>query len=263
MTFAPYIKSSLWLLAYLLFVYLAESFFVYLFNFDFFYNLNDNYIYFLDTVVYVFLFLLLLVFHRFFYKERAFFACNKIAFKDCLVVIFLIVLLRIVRDPIINFDYVFFDKELPTEFYRYSTIELIANLINVVLLASIFEEILFRKIIIDFFLKKNKIIEGVVFSSLLFSLIHINFYRFEFSLSSIATSFIFGLILGYIYTRTRNVLYPIIAHITANFIWLLLGICIEQYWDVIKLFNFGFAYWLIIAASIIGIFFTLRKINPT
>lgn len=262
MTFVPYIKTSLWLVAYLLLVYLAESFFVYLLNLEFFYSLNDNYIFFLDTVVYLFLFLFLWVFHRFFYKERAFSAGNKVAVKKCLKIVFLIVLLRIVRDPLINFDYVFFDKELPTEFYKYSTVELIANLVNVVLLASVFEELLFRKIIIDTFLRKNRIIEGILFSSLLFSLIHINFYHFEFSLNSVASSFIFGLISGYIYIKTRNVLYPIIAHITTNFTWFLLGIGIEQYWNVIALFNFGVVYWLMIIACITGIFFMLKKINP-
>lgn len=263
MIVTPYIKTSLWFVAYLLFIYLAESFFVYLLNFDFFYRLNDNYIFFLDTVVYVFLFLFLWIFHMFFYKGRAFTVGNKATVKKCLKVVFLIVLLRIVRDPIINFDYVFFDKEFPIEFYKYSTIEFIANLINVVLLASIYEEIFFRKIIIDFFLKKDKIIQGILYSSLLFSLIHFNFYHFESSLNSVASSFIFGLVSGYIYIKTRNVLYPIIAHITANFIWLLIGIDIEQYWNVIKYFNFGIIYWLTIGACIIGVFSILKKINRT
>lgn len=256
----PYLKSILLVLIYLFLVFLAEVFFVYLFKFDFFFNLDENYIYFVETIVYGILFTILWIFYKFL-KSKQMIYDKKINFKIILLIVFLIILFRVIRDPIINCRYIFFHHKFPTSFYAFTRIDLLTNFLNVVLLGSIFEEILFRKIMIDFFWKKKKIIEGIIFSSLLFSLIHINFYRFEFSSNTLLYTFIFGLLLGYIYVKTKNVLYPIIAHFTANFIWLLLGIYAEQYWKIIEFFNFDYLYWLTMIGAIIGLFFIIRKIS--
>lgn len=260
MILTPYFKSTLLFLIYLLVVFLAEVFFVYLLQFDFFFNLDDDCFYFIDTVVYVVLFTMLLVFHKFLPPKDIKYD-GKISFKNILLVVFLIILLRIIRDPIINFNYIFFHQKFPTNFYAYTQIEFLTNFLNVVLLGSIFEEILFRKTMIDFFWKKNKIIQGIIFSSLLYSLIHMHFYSFDFSSNTLLYTFLLGLLLGWIYVKTKNILYPIIAHFTANFIWLLLGVYAAQYWKIVEFFNFGFVYWLIIFGTIIWFFFTTRKIS--
>lgn len=88
------------------------------------------------------------------------------------------------------------------------------NIIIIILYTSIigpiFEEILFR------YVTYNKLKDiynsniSILITTTIFSLLHQG-------LISIAYAFILGLILSYIYKKTRNILYPITIHISANF----------------------------------------------
>lgn len=82
-------------------------------------------------------------------------------------------------------------------------------LIIAVILAPIFEELLFRKAVID---RTAKYGDGIsmVFSGLLFGLFHGNFAQFAYS-------FFLGMFFGFIYLKTKNIMYPIILHILTNF----------------------------------------------
>ena len=79
-----------------------------------------------------------------------------------------------------------------------------------VIVAPIVEELIFRKIVIDrlsVFGDRN----AIIFSSVAFGLIHVNLYQFFYATA-------LGFILGYVYTKTRNVKYSIFMHMLINFL---------------------------------------------
>ena len=75
--------------------------------------------------------------------------------------------------------------------------------------APIVEEFLFRKLLID---RASRYGEGlaVVLSGAMFGLFHGNLNQFAYT-------FIMGCFYGFIYVRTRNVIYPILLHMLNNF----------------------------------------------
>ncbi len=78
-----------------------------------------------------------------------------------------------------------------------------------VILAPIIEELMFRKFMIDRFSRYGDLL-AVIVSAIAFGLFHGNFYQFFYAT-------LLGFILGYIYTRTRNVKYSILMHMIINF----------------------------------------------
>ncbi|MEJ6949958.1 CPBP family intramembrane glutamic endopeptidase [Natronospora cellulosivora (SeqCode)] len=75
--------------------------------------------------------------------------------------------------------------------------------------APVIEEILFRGIILKGLLKEYKVVYAIVFSSILFALVH--FYPHQ-----IIISFFAGLILGFIYYKTASLLSVILLHALYN-----------------------------------------------
>lgn len=90
-----------------------------------------------------------------------------------------------------------------------SNINPAVNLFVIVICAPIMEELLFRKTIID---RTAAYGEGIsiVFSGLLFGLFHGNLVQFAYA-------FFLGAFFGFIYIKTRNIVYPIILHVIINF----------------------------------------------
>lgn len=80
----------------------------------------------------------------------------------------------------------------------------------VVIIGPIFEELIFRKLMMDRFSRYGSGV-AIVVTSIAFGLFHGNFYQFFYALA-------IGLILGYIYSKTRNVIYPIVMHMIINFL---------------------------------------------
>ncbi|MBQ7095923.1 MAG: CPBP family intramembrane metalloprotease [Clostridia bacterium] len=82
-------------------------------------------------------------------------------------------------------------------------------LVVMVILAPIFEELLFRKLIIDRLLPYSKRLAMVV-SGLVFGIIHGNFQQFFYA-------FFVGIIFGYVYIKTGRLIYTILMHMIINF----------------------------------------------
>lgn len=84
------------------------------------------------------------------------------------------------------------------------------NFLVLVICAPIMEELLFRKAIID---RTAHYGEGLslLFSGLLFGLFHGNLVQFSYA-------FLIGMLFGFIYIKTRNILYPIALHVGINFL---------------------------------------------
>ena len=84
------------------------------------------------------------------------------------------------------------------------------NFLFIGVLAPIFEELIYRKAIIDR-LRRYGDLPAILISGLIFGLIHGNFSQVFYSAA-------IGLVLGYVYVRTGNVLYTILLHATFNIV---------------------------------------------
>ena len=101
-----------------------------------------------------------------------------------------------------------------------SSISLPVNLFIVVICAPIMEELLFRKTLID---RTAHFGEGIsiLFSGLVFGLFHGNLVQFGYA-------FLLGVFFGFIYIKTKNIVYPIILHMVINFFGSFLGSIIME-----------------------------------
>lgn len=90
-----------------------------------------------------------------------------------------------------------------------SDVSPLTTLIIAVILAPIFEELLFRKTVIDRTVKYGEGI-SIVFSGLLFGLFHGNFSQFAYAM-------FLGMFFGFIYIKTKNIVNSIILHALTNF----------------------------------------------
>lgn len=97
------------------------------------------------------------------------------------------------------------------------------NFILMVLCAPVFEELIFRKLLIDRTVKYGEGL-AVLFSGLMFGLFHGNINQFSYA-------FILGLFFGFIYVKTGNVLYPIFLHMFINFFGSVLGVLVMNFID--------------------------------
>lgn len=82
-------------------------------------------------------------------------------------------------------------------------------LFKTTLFAPIYEEVLYRGIIYNKLRKHFGVFLGILMSSILFSVGHLDW-------SSLLQFFVTGLILCYIYEKTKNLFYPIIFHSFGN-----------------------------------------------
>lgn len=104
-----------------------------------------------------------------------------------------------------------------------------------VVIAPIVEELMFRKLLIDrMSVYGDKV--AIITSAVAFGLFHGNFYQLFYA------AFI-GLILGYIYVKTANILYPMLMHILFN-LWgslvpWLLADKYERYYELAEIMATG------------------------
>jgi len=81
--------------------------------------------------------------------------------------------------------------------------------LTVAVAAPILEEILFRGIILDGFLKNYSPTKAIVWSAVIFGLVHLNPYQF-------IPAFLIGLIMGWIYWKTGSLWLCILIHFINN-----------------------------------------------
>lgn len=86
-----------------------------------------------------------------------------------------------------------------------SPLAIIGTFLSTVLIAPVFEELVFRGIIFQRWAYRWNVRVAIVLSSLVFALLHFSF-----------STFIVGIVLSLIYIRTRTLLIPIIMHALNN-----------------------------------------------
>ena len=94
---------------------------------------------------------------------------------------------------------------------------------KVAIVAPVVEELIFRGLILQGFRRRYNGFVAVFMSALLFALFHLNPWQFP-------TTFILGLLLGWIMLRTDNILLAILGHSINNALVLLT----ITYWDTIQ-----------------------------
>ena len=87
--------------------------------------------------------------------------------------------------------------------------DLAGSMILAMVVAPIGEEILFRGVMLRGFRSVYGPTKGVLYSALLFGLVHLNPYQF-------VAGFLLGLFLGFLYVRTDSLVLPVIAHAVYN-----------------------------------------------
>ncbi|MDD6212122.1 MAG: type II CAAX endopeptidase family protein [Clostridiales bacterium] len=128
------------------------------------------------------------------------------------------------------------------------------NMVGTVLLAPFFEEMVFRKMMID---RLNRLGDwpAMVVSALLFAMFHGNFYQFFYALG-------IGLLLGYIYVRTGRIRYTIFLHMSINFLFGVVSSVLNQYQNHPIVFALSAVYGLLtLLAMAAGIYFLMAEIR--
>lgn len=93
---------------------------------------------------------------------------------------------------------------------------------SVSVVAPIFEEIIFRGIILNgMFRKLNSKVIAIIISSLLFALMHMNLVQG-------INAFLLGILLGYIYLKTKSIHLSIFAHFINNTIGIMISVYMEK-----------------------------------
>lgn len=85
----------------------------------------------------------------------------------------------------------------------------ITSIISVVILAPIMEELLFRGIILNRALSKGSILRAIIISSFLFGFVHLNIIQG-------INAFVCGIVIAYLYVKTKSLWPCIIAHMFNN-----------------------------------------------
>lgn len=112
------------------------------------------------------------------------------------------------------------------------------------ILAPIFEELIFRYYIYNGLTQRYSIFTAILVSTLMFSLIHV------FNIKSIFPSLIFGAISCYIYYKTNNLLYSILLHFFSNVIAISKQIFKSEYYQILDSIHYGI---LLLFTMIVGI----------
>lgn len=246
---------------YLVIIYGFKCLFAFILLRDEFLDVNESYLGLTETIVYLFLLIVTLNFIK--KKEPLNFKSGlaQLNLRNVCLVLLATIFYRVLEDPILRFNVINNLDTVPVFQSQFiSVIDQSITFCNLVLLASTFEELFFRRIILEFF-KKRSLKFGIVFSSFLFALIHVNEHYLDFPI--LITAFTFSIIASIIYLR-YNVFYSILFHSTYNFLWYLLVLYKQNYWNSLAYLNFNYCYWLIICFSLIGLitlFYIPRKLK--
>jgi membrane protease YdiL (CAAX protease family) len=184
---------------------------------------------------------------------------TNISLKFFLYLIIISIGLRLINRPFLDLNYILmelgFSEVKPFAFSELTTTGTITRIITYLIIAPIFEEIIFRKYIFTELLKKHTILFSIIISSVYFSLFHIPSYN------SLIPTFIFGIIACIIYIKTKNIIYPIILHLLNNLIVLIFQLKGKLFYDWNYDLNFNITYWIIFTIGLIITIFGVKKIT--
>ncbi|WP_415954082.1 lysostaphin resistance A-like protein [Methanobrevibacter woesei] len=139
------------------------------------------------------------------------------------------------------------------------------NLLLMVIMAPIFEEIIFRKLLIDRTIKYGKGV-SILLSALIFGLFHGNLNQFFYA-------FIIGGFFAYVYIKTGKIIYTILLHLTVNFFGSIISVIVGNSLNNINAMEsipiadagiiiiYFLVYVLIVIVGVIGLLKNYKKIS--
>lgn len=129
--------------------------------------------------------------------------------------------------------------------------------LSIVIAAPIFEELVFRGIVLEGFLKQYSVRKSILWSAFFFGLFHLNPWQF-------VTAMVLGIFIGWVYHRTRSLLPCMAIHAFANGTSFLLSALLpEETVDKTLLETVGGVgpLLLTIAAAAVVLYFLIRLLD--
>lgn len=180
------------------------------------------------------------------------------------IVLYLIVIaigLKFFRKPLTDFSLIMRQIQdgvvIPYKHFDRDMVTLVYMSISSLIVAPIFEEIIFRKNIFKKLCSRYSLTVAIIVSSSCFALVHIS------SLTNLIPTFIFGVVCCLMYVKTKRIIYPILLHFFGNFIWFLLAIFGESYYTWLYNQEFGFMYWALVVFGALLIILGLKQITTS
>lgn len=136
----------------------------------------------------------------------------------------------------------------------------ISTMLMVCIAGPVLEEVLFRGIILDGFLSRYKPAKAIFWSSFLFGLFHLNPWQF-------IPGFLIGILLAWIYLKTRSLIPVILVHLVNNslsyFTMYIYGSDISSFRDLFSNAS-DYRIFLLAAASlfVLGLLLLYRILRP-
>lgn len=221
-----------------------------------------EYIYIVNSIVYLIVVIILLAFikkswNKIFFLDKSFLNITSL-------IIILSIFFKLFKDPFLSiYEILGIDNIPKINKKKIDFLDQSFYVLYFVLLAPIAEEIMFRTIIFKKIMSSGKIIYAILFSSFLFSLIHLDPFNLSYyNILILLRTFIFGVIAAFIFFKTKNLIYSILFHIFSNLLAYLFNVIFAyEYFKVLEYLSFSYIYWLIIVISLIGTIFTLKRIS--
>ena len=187
---------------------------------------------------------------------------DKLKTVELNILFYLLILtigLELLDRPFFDFSKIVdFIKDISVEPYaksEKSNISIIYNGISVLIIAPIFEELIFRKYMYSELIKKYSSNLSIIISSVFFSLIHLPSYR------NLIPTFIFGIVCCLVYRKTKNISYTIILHFLANLSWFILVNYGASFYEWSFGLEYNFIYWILFGIGITLTLFGIKKIT--
>ena len=167
------------------------------------------------------------------------------------VLIFVVLCNIVLLDPLIN---LIPGAEWFSEMMTQSLQRDWPTFVSIVLVAPIFEEFILRGIVLEGFLKNYGPKKAIIQSSLIFGVLHFNPWQF-------VGAFLMGLLLGWVYYRTRSLIPCIFIHLVNNLISFLGFIYLEE--EIASLGDFLPTWQLVIAIALgaVGLYFGIKALD--
>lgn len=138
-----------------------------------------------------------------------------------------------------------------------NNIALFYNLISTILIAPIFEELFYRRFLLEKLSNRYNPNLSIIISSLCFSIMHIE------TPNNLIPTFISGIIFGIIYIKTKKIGYSIMLHFFVNLIIFSTNNIEASYDNWLIGYNFNIMYWLLSGIGMFLMLIGMKKITTT
>ncbi|HBM81691.1 MAG TPA: hypothetical protein DD426_12810, partial [Clostridiaceae bacterium] len=126
------------------------------------------------------------------------------------------------------------------------------SILAIVVIAPIFEETLFRGVILRGLLKNYGVLKALIVTSVLFGILH-------FNIAQLITASILGLMLGFIFIKTGSLILCILFHALNNGLSIIIYELSSKYESMFSSAYIIIIPVLLIAAGTVSLYFLIRK----